>query len=102
MRRELRMIVATVALGVVAGCQQKEGSTPPPAAGTPQAAPAPAATDKAAAEGDVLATYAGNRMGSVKVVKEMERLPAPSRAYLQAPDRKRQFVENLILNDLLF
>jgi peptidyl-prolyl cis-trans isomerase C len=100
MRRELRMIVATVALAMVAGCQQKEGPTPPSAAGTPPAAPASATTDKA--DGDVLATYAGNRMGSAKVVKEMERLPAPSRAYLQAPDRKRQFVENLILNDLLF
>jgi peptidyl-prolyl cis-trans isomerase C len=32
----------------------------------------------------------------------MERLPAPSRAYVTAPERKRQFVENLILNDLLF
>jgi peptidyl-prolyl cis-trans isomerase C len=32
----------------------------------------------------------------------MERLPAPSRAYLQAPDRKRQFVDNMILNELLY
>jgi len=36
------------------------------------------------------------------VTKEMERLPAPSRAYLQAPDRKKQFIENMILNELLY
>ena len=35
-------------------------------------------------------------------MKELERLPAPSRSYLVVPERKRQFVENMIMNDLLF
>jgi peptidyl-prolyl cis-trans isomerase C len=51
---------------------------------------------------EVVATYNGKKLTSAEVVQEIERLPGPSRAYLSAPDRKRQFVENMILNDLLF
>jgi len=97
MRRELTVIVVGAALATLLGCKQEK--TEPPAA-TPKVA-APTA-DKPADAGEALATYAGNRLSTTRVVKEMERLPAPSRAYLQAPDRKRQFVENMILNELLF
>src|SRR2546428_5153771 len=55
-----------------------------------------------AAPGEVVATYQGRQLTSDRVRQEMERLPAPSRAYVTAPERKRQFVENLILNDLLY
>src|SRR5947207_793899 len=72
----------------VAGCQQgKEG-----AGGTPGAP----------AGGEVVATYQGRTLTSGRIAQELERLPAPSRTYLAAPDRKRQFVENLALNDLLY
>src|SRR5439155_1417690 len=75
----------------VAGCQQgKEG-----AGGTP-------GTPAAAAGGEVVATYQGRTLTSGRIAQELERLPAPSRTYLAAPDRKRQFVENLALNDLLY
>ena len=75
----------------VAGCQQgKEG-----AGGTP-------GTPPAAAGGEVVATYQGRTLTSGRIAQELERLPAPSRTYLAAPDRKRQFVENLALNDLLY
>src|SRR5207245_7891768 len=57
---------------------------------------------KAEAPGEVVATYQGRQLTADQVRQEMERLPAPSRAYVTAPERKRQFVENLILNDLLF
>ncbi|MCW5890691.1 MAG: peptidylprolyl isomerase [bacterium] len=50
----------------------------------------------------VVATYSGKKLTSADVLAEIDRLPGPSRAYLSAPDRKRQFVENIILNDLLF
>ena len=50
----------------------------------------------------MVASYAGKQLTSAAVLEEMERLPGPSRSYLSAPDRKRQFVENLILNELLF
>ena len=99
MRRNAVWIAIVVALGLV-GCQPQEEkapaakATPSPTAGTE-----PAADD---AGGDVLATYGGKRLTTGRVLKEVERLPAPSRAYLAAPDRKRQFVENLVLNDLLF
>ncbi len=97
MLRQLMMLV--VALGIVSGCEQKEKSASAPA--TP-AATAPPAAKAATPEGEVVATYSGNRLDTTRVTKEMERLPAPSRAYLQAPDRKRQFVENMILNELLY
>ncbi len=84
------MIAVTL---LVAGCG---GEPQPPAASppTPPAAKTPG--------GAVVATYAGKQLTSAEVLAEMERLPGPSRAYLAQPERKRQFVENLVLNDLLF
>ena len=98
--RAALLLASTIAVAV-AGCQKPEEKTaaeskttaPPPAA-----APAQGADD----QGDVLATYAGKKLTTGRVTKEMERLPAPSRTYLQTPDRKRQFVENMVLNDLLY
>jgi peptidyl-prolyl cis-trans isomerase C len=69
------------------------------APGTPTAGPA---TTLGAAAGEVVATYKGRKVTSDAVMQELERLPVPSRSYLTAPDRKRQFVENMIMNDLLF
>jgi peptidyl-prolyl cis-trans isomerase C len=96
--RGFPLIAASIVLGAL-GCQQDEGEAPEAAkpAASQQAA-APDAKD----DGEVLATFSGNRLTTTRVLKEMERLPSPSRAYLQAPDRKRQFVENMILNELLF
>ncbi len=62
----------------------------------------PADQSAAASSGEVVATYGGRQLTSTQVMQEFERLPAPSRAYLTAPDRKRQFIENVIVNDLLF
>jgi peptidyl-prolyl cis-trans isomerase C len=101
MRRETTVIAAFIALAVL-GCQQQEqGSKSAPPPKTEKQAEAPAGAPKAD-DGEVVATFSGNRLTTSRVLKEMERLPAPSRAYLQAPDRKRQFVDNMILNDLLF
>jgi peptidyl-prolyl cis-trans isomerase C len=100
------LMVLVVALGMVVGCQQKDKSdekaSPTAVANPATASTAPTDGAKPAAEGEVVATYSGNRLDTARVKKEMERLPAPSRAYLQAPDRKRQFVENMILNELLY
>ena len=93
-------VLAFITVAGVLGCQQHEQASPPAPAKTTEAAPA-AATEKDEG-GEVLATYSGKRLTTTKVTKEMERLPSPSRAYLSAPDRKRQFVENLVLNDLLY
>jgi peptidyl-prolyl cis-trans isomerase C len=76
-----------------AGC-----ASPREDAGGQTAAP----TTTLASSGEVVATYKGRTLTSDAVVRELERLPAPSRTYLTAPDRKRQFVENMIMNDLLF
>jgi peptidyl-prolyl cis-trans isomerase C len=74
-----------------AGCQQKDDTA---ATTTPTTPPS--------ATGEVVATYRGHKLTSDRVLQEFERLPAPSRTYLAAPDRKRQFIENLVMNDLLF
>jgi peptidyl-prolyl cis-trans isomerase C len=100
-----QLLVLVVALGTVVGCEQKdksEGPAPAPAANPATATTTPPAAKAASPEGEVVATYSGNRLDTARVTKEMERLPAPSRAYLQAPDRKKQFVENMILNELLY
>ena len=54
------------------------------------------------AGGEVVATYRGHTLTSGRIAQEFERLPAPSRSYLAAPERKRQFIENLVVNDLLY
>src|SRR5437867_429388 len=77
----------------VAGCQQDKER----AGGAPET---PAARSDAG--GEVVATYQGHTLTSGRIAQEFERLPAPSRTYLAAPDRKRQFVENLVMNDLLY
>jgi peptidyl-prolyl cis-trans isomerase C len=73
---------------VAAGCQGKPSSEKGPA--------------EAPAAAEVVATYKGHTLTSGDILKELERLPAPSRSYLVVPERKRQFVENMIMNDLLF
>jgi len=55
-----------------------------------------------AASGEVVATFGGRQLTRGQVLQEIERLPAPSRSYLNAPDRKQQFVDNMILNELLY
>ena len=78
---------------------------PPPdqPAGDAAKAATPAASGAVTADAtEVIATYDGKKLTSAAVIEEIERLPGPSRSYLSAPDRKRQFVENIILNDLLF
>ena len=85
-------LVGMVAL-VACGKDSPE-ATAPPAQGTPAKADT--------APGEVVATYEGRQLTADQVRQEMEHLPAPSRAYVASPERKRQFVENLILNDLLF
>jgi peptidyl-prolyl cis-trans isomerase C len=87
--------IALLASACAPGSKEPAGNAP--ATATP--APTGAATETATA---VVATYAGKQLTSAAVIEEIERLPGPSRSYLAAPDRKRQFVENIILNDLLF
>src|SRR5207253_3300749 len=79
-----------------AGCQQSKESG--------GATPATPAAQSAAGDagGEVVATYQGHTLTSGRIAQEFERLPAPSRSYLAAPERKRQFIENLVVNDLLY
>jgi len=52
-------------------------------------------------EGKVIATYGTKRLTQGDFAREIERLPPRSRTQLTTPERKRQFVDNFILNDLL-
>jgi peptidyl-prolyl cis-trans isomerase C len=89
--RSTLFAVVLAATLVGGGCGGHDASTSEPPAGA-----------KAQHGGDVIATYQGQKLTSEDVTRELERLPAPSRTYLAAPERKRQFVENLVMNDLLY
>jgi len=86
----------TLATGVLllaalaAGCRQEGGA--------PDTQSATASGDT----GEVIATYKGLTLKSDRVSQEFERLPAPSRSYLNSPERKRQFIDNMVMNDLLY
>lgn len=97
---KLRGAALSVTVALVAGCGSSPQESSTAKSPSPVATPAPQSTDPAA--GEVVARYAGREVTRGQVLQEFERLPAPSRAYVNAPDRKRQFVENIILNDLLF
>jgi peptidyl-prolyl cis-trans isomerase C len=51
--------------------------------------------------GAVIATYANKKFTIEDFKREVERLPPRSRAQLTTPERRRQFVDNYVLNDLL-
>ena len=57
--------------------------------------------DKPASGGTVIATYGDKRFTTEDFRREVERLPPRSRAQLTTPERRRQFVDNYILNELL-
>ncbi|MEB2285672.1 MAG: hypothetical protein B6D46_08935 [Polyangiaceae bacterium UTPRO1] len=60
-------------------------------------APAPAP----AADSVVIATYAGKRFTDEDFRREVQRLPPRARTQLATPERRRQFLDNYILNALL-
>jgi peptidyl-prolyl cis-trans isomerase C len=60
-----------------------------------------APAEKPASGGTVIATYAGKKFTTEDFRREVERLPPRSRAQLTTPERRRQFIDNIILNDLL-
>jgi peptidyl-prolyl cis-trans isomerase C len=78
-------------LSFAAACASENA---PPTAST-------SSTTTGASGGEVVATYAGKRFTTDDFRREVERLPPRSRAQLTTPERKRQFVDNFILNDLL-
>ena len=51
--------------------------------------------------GEVIATYAGKQFTTEDFKREVERLPPRSRVQLTTPERRKQFVDNFILNELL-
>jgi len=100
--RRILLLLSAAALVTACSPSSKEPSGEKPAAAPAPQAAAPQAGATTVEASEVVATYSGKKLTSADVVQEIERLPGPSRAYLSAPDRKRQFVENMILNDLLF
>jgi peptidyl-prolyl cis-trans isomerase C len=91
-------IIAGLVLG---GCDR---GTPPASQPAPQAAAPQPATDapaKAQKGGEVVARYGDGQLTSDELVVELQRLPARSRATMDAEARKR-FIENYVLNDLLY
>lgn len=54
------------------------------------------------ATGEVLATYKGHTVTADEVMKQLEQMAPPARTYLNTAERKRSFVENMIMNDLMY
>jgi len=63
------------------------------------ARPAAGTLDRGSA---IVATYGEHTLTQADVTAAMERLPAASRVALADPERREQFVDSLIMNDLLF
>lgn len=99
MRRALTQTALAACLA--ASCER---STPnesaPPAPGAPSRPPA-AASLPASASGKVVARYGPQSLTAEELVVELSRLPERSRRTMNEEGRKR-FVDNLVLNDLLF
>lgn len=92
-----RSILAVAALLLVAaGCagDRSDQSAKPKST-------AAAASSASTGGGQVIATYDGKRFTADDFRHELERLPPRSRSQLTTPERKRQFVDNYILNELL-
>jgi len=81
-------------LVLAAACARDRTDQPP----VTSAAASPAGS---AGGGRTIATYGSKRFTTDDFAREIERLPPRSRTQLTTPDRKRQFVDNYILNDLL-
>ncbi len=64
-------------------------------------APGATSSQPAAGGGEVIASYDRKQFTTDDFRRELERLPPRSRLQLSSPERKRQFVENYIMNDLL-
>jgi peptidyl-prolyl cis-trans isomerase C len=96
MRSRRSTLAPVLLLGAALAALGCQGSQTTPAGEEGKSAAAPAGG------GEVVATFSGRTLTSEDVQKELARLPAPSRSYLVVPERKRQFVENMIMNDLLY
>lgn len=87
---------------VLGGCDRGTPTAPNAAPGSTQAqAPAPAPAAVVAETGEVVATYGDGKLTADELMVELQRLPQRSRATMDADGRKR-FVENYVLNDLLY
>jgi peptidyl-prolyl cis-trans isomerase C len=81
-------VIATLCFAAACASENAPSTTSSPAA-------------KPASGGEVIATYAGKKFTTENFRREVERLPPRSRAQLTTPERRRQFIDNYILNDLL-
>ena len=83
--------VLTLAFAIVA-CERDRSS---------QQATSAAGTAVPQSDARVIATYGRKRFTTADFAREVERLPPRSRSQLTNVERRRQFVDNLVLNDLL-
>lgn len=98
--------IAVAMTGAACGGSPTESGAENPAARTGAAANAvtgaPAAAQEGTGGGAVIASYAGKRFTEQDLREELGRLNKRSRKALTDPERRKQFVENFILSDLIF
>ncbi len=95
-RSSVYVALGALVCGAALGC----GSPAKDTTGSPPKADA--AAGKRVETGEVIATYAGQKLTSDEVMKQLEQMAPPARTYLTSPERKRSFIENIIMNDLMF
>src|SRR5262245_25379044 len=90
-----------LALSLAAGaCGQGNDKTPSQGTPPPQAAPAPAKAPDP--DDEVLATYGGRSLTVRQAMWQIDNLAPAARTFLGNDERKRRFLESVILNDLLY
>ena len=72
------------------------------AGGCGKGSDAPEPGKAAQGTGEVVATYEGHTLTTDEVMKQIEQMAPPARTYLSNPERKRSFVENMIMNELIY
>ena len=101
-----RLALCAATLMLAAGC----GGSPPESGAQSMKAKTPASATKAApekreptaADGVVIASYGGKNFTEQSLRDELGRLNKRSRKALTDVDRRKQFVENFILSDLIY
>jgi len=97
----LGLIAGIVLGGCERGADVNEKAAAPAGVATSASGAAPAGDPPGEEQGEVVARYGDETLTSGELVVELQRLPQRSRALMDAEARKR-FVENYVLNDLLY
>lgn len=91
------MTIFAAVLALASACSHE--SNAPTAPASPPSAPAAPSAAKGA--GEVIATFDGKTFTTGDFLIEVDRMPPRSRTQLTTPERRKQFVDSYVMNELL-